>query len=122
MPRVSPVKQELQEMDRAVEANTNLLHNCKIGGMPSKLIIDESCQMNIMSRALFRKLREEKWVFFTSDMVPLKVGDIEFRGQFTTKIEMNGSSVLINFYVQDGTTDVVVINKRIAESLKIEKQ
>lgn len=114
-------QQQKQEPTFQSPPNRNLSQGfveCVIGGgMHTKLVIKTECPTNIMSRALFRRLRAEKHTFFTADMIPSKIGNLEFFGQFTSKIEANGKNVMINFYVHEGSEDFVIINRRMAELL-----
>jgi hypothetical protein len=101
-------------------SSTRMIYDCLIGGKESKFIIEKDYPTNVISKILFRKLRERKFSFYTSEMVATKIGNYEFIGYFTSKIDLNGKSFYINFSVRDDENiDFAIINKRMAEILHI---
>ena len=96
-----------------------IYYECLIGGMMTKLIVRNHYPTNVMSKETFNKLYNGKYKFFTTDFVPSKVGDFQFSGQFTSKIEINGQIQYISFYVQEGSDDFVTIGKKMASQLKL---
>lgn len=121
-------KKPLQELLKIHEANSKLssetvdgvtYFNCLVGGMPTKLIIDKNYPTNVMSKETFKKLHSGKYKFFTTDFVPSKVGDFQFSGQFTSKIEINNLIQYISFYVKEGSEEFVTIGKKMADQLKL---
>lgn len=94
-------------------------YECLIGGMMTKLVVRNNYPTNVMSKETFKKLYNGKYKFFTTDFVPSKVGEFQFSGQFTSKIEISGQIQYISFYVQEGSDDFVIIGKKMAEQLKL---
>lgn len=116
------VKQQLQVQTEAVTSTNNQSQNTfvgKIGGLAACINLDENMSINVVSKGLFRKLRELKFKFFTSDAIDLKIGDTEYCGQFTSKISVDGISIYANFYIKDCAEDFAVINKKMAQQLKL---
>lgn len=91
----------------------------KIGGMETKIEVDVRSKVNSMSKGLFRKLRVGRHRFFTADEIALKIGDFDYCGQFTSKVEINGQFSFVTFYVREGEEDLAIINKKIAHHLKL---
>jgi hypothetical protein len=89
----------------------------KIGGLAAKIVLDEKIPINVMSKGLFRKMRQQKCKWFTSDPIALKIGDVNYCGQFTSKITVNGISSYVNFYVKVGEEDLALITKKMAQQL-----
>lgn len=93
---------------------------CLIGGKPAAATVGPY-SLNIVSRAHFRALRLEKFSFFSSEAVEdLTIGDIKFIGTFGTKIECNDRKLsFASFYVREGDENVIILNRKTAEFLKI---
>ncbi|CRK88396.1 CLUMA_CG002173, isoform A [Clunio marinus] len=94
-----------------------LVRTCKVGGRKAKLSVQFTSVSNVISKSLLRKLEAEKFKYFTYDMIPCKIGIMEFIGQVTSDIEINEKVVNIVFYVQEGNSDQVTINPKTARQL-----
>lgn len=75
--------------------------------------------VNVISEGSFRKIKEAKFKHFASEQIPLKLGELNFRGQFTTKMEANNQVTFANFFVREGNDDAAIINQKTAKRLKM---
>lgn len=87
--------------------------------MPAQVQLDTKSEVNVMSKGMFRKLRLGKFKFFTSDAIPLQIGDFKFCGQFTARIEANGNMSYANFFVRESEESCATINSKMAKQLKL---
>lgn len=89
--------------------------------MACKAEVKPSYADNVMSVKVFKKLQSGKFLFFCSNakMKKTTVGNSTFVGEFTSKIEINKVSRLVNFYIQDSDEDIVQINMITAKKLNL---
>lgn len=85
--------------------------------MPTKVLIEPELPVSVMSKSLFRHLRLNKYKFFTAENIIVKIGELDFCGQFTSKVMINNNVVLTTFYVKDSNEDFAIINKKVADQL-----
>lgn len=80
-----------------------------------------ACPVNVMSKAMFRKLRQEKYKFFTAEMVSVTIEDVKFCGNFTAKLIISKKSsnawAIATFYVEEGSFDTVFVTNALFEKL-----
>lgn len=94
-------------------------YQCLVGGKPVKTVIGPH-SINIMSRAKFRELRNSNIIFFNSTMVPTTIEQIDFLGQFATKIAYSDRKVsFATIFVREGNEDYLLVNRQTADILKI---
>lgn len=86
-----------------------------IGGVPVKIHVNKSQLANVVCEALFTKLYENKCSVFTSDNIPLKIGEKEFIGQFTSYIELNSKSSYASFLIQQGSSETLELSEKLAQ-------
>lgn len=98
-------------------SSTQEIYNGTVGGMPVKIVIKEMNKQNIMSLTQFRKLREHKHIFYTSEKLPLKSDDIDFCAVFTSPLKINNFSERSTFFVKEDGDEIVTIKKATAEKL-----
>lgn len=103
-----------EDMTQPVNEAPQSFYDAVIGGMPSKITVEPSNPINLMSTAMFQKMRAGKYLFFTADTLPMKTSSFELCGQFTAKIEINKIFQLISFFVKEGTEDYAIINKKMS--------
>lgn len=124
MPRPLQIKQESTSTDTIhsdllIPETSDKFHNCLVGGKRVKFMVDKQSSDNVMDLKLFQMLKAKNFQFFTTDMLPCKVGDFTFVGQCTTKLECNNQTEFINFSVREGTKDYVILTKNLADKLGI---
>lgn len=102
---------------QATESLSPKIYNCCVGGMPVKMVVKDK---NIMSQVQFRKLREEKWKFFTAEKCSFKVDGMDFCAQFTSTVEINNCSQIVTFFVQEGNKDIISLSSQIAQRLGLQ--
>lgn len=125
MPKPLPIKQEtaVASTSKCSQSTTRpssaKLHDCLIGGKALTLLVDRKSRINIMSLDQFKKLHAENFKFFTTDMVPATVEGFKFAGQCTSRIEINGRSMYINFSIREGSESHVIVSGKMSEQLGI---
>jgi hypothetical protein len=91
--------------------------SCLIGGIKQDIIVEGD--LNIMTRALFRKMRIEKFSYYSSQLQAVEVNGKNFCGSVITNVKSNNASVLTQFYVADvETIKDPIISEEYAKKLK----
>lgn len=75
-----------------------------------------------MSMDLYQKLSSENFKPLTTDIIPIKVGQARYSGQITTVINVNGSSKILNIHLKEGHEDFVVLTKKKAQELGLNRR
>jgi hypothetical protein len=120
--QIEPSANRIPQTSSSIAAELGMkFYKCEIGGMLTKYTIKQSYPANVISRGLFRKFRDEKHHSQTCDMVPISMENMKFIGHFTTHI--SGSKLdkqyCISFHIREGNEDFVIINKKMAQLLKL---
>ena len=95
-----------------------------IGGIQVNVIVKPDYPTNVLSKELYRKLREQKIELLTGNRMDSKIEHFTFCGEFTAILKMKDHSKIASFYVQEGSEECVFINEQLAKCfglIKIEK-
>lgn len=118
----SPVFQVKKEIvaDLNEVSSSEKIFECSVGGKLVKCTVKDT-KVSIASKGIFRKLRMEKFKFFTWNEVSSTSGNLQFIGSFTAavKVEKQSGSSLISFYVQDSLEEFLIIDNAMAKKLKM---
>jgi hypothetical protein len=91
--------------------------SCTIGGIKQEVTV--SGDMNLITRGLFRKMREEKLSYYSAQLQSVEVNGRKFCGSFITNVKLNGVGTLTQFYVIDNESKKdPIICEAAAKSLK----
>lgn len=86
-----------------------------VGGMNMKLIVKESAQVNVMSKAQFRAIRSGPFTYLTAE--PLEMGG--YCGQLTAKVKVGHETATLSIFVKEDHDEFIYINAKSAETLKL---